>query len=78
MGCKTTILTEPLLKNHNVKFVAFGRIRRHSHNGNFCLFKVLALPLHGNDKLEEDTSENVSGFSVTGGKEVARKLKVFT
>ena len=50
MGCKDTVLPEPLLKNHNVNCLAFVRNTRQPYNDNLCLFRALALHLHGNEK----------------------------
>ena len=57
MGCKVTVLPEPLLKNHNVNCLTFDRNARQPYNDNLCLFRALALHLHGNEKLEEETSK---------------------
>ena len=57
MGCKNTNLPEPLLKNHNVNCLIFERNTRQPYNDNLCLFRALALHLHGNEKLEEETSK---------------------
>ena len=57
MGCKDTVLPEPLLKNHNVNCLTFERNTRQSYNDNIYLFRALALHLHGNEKLEEETSK---------------------
>ena len=57
MGCKDTVLPEPLLKNHNVNFLTFERNTRQPYNDNLCLLRALALHLHGNEKLEEETSQ---------------------
>ena len=57
MGCKDTVLPEPLLKNHNVNCLTFERNTRQPYNNNLCLFRALALHLHGNEKLEEETSK---------------------
>ena len=56
MGCKDTVLLEPLLKNHNVNCLTFERNRRQPYNDNLCLFRALALHFHGNEKLEEENS----------------------
>ena len=56
MGCKDTVLPEQLLKNHNVNCLTFERNTRQPYNDNLCLFRALALNLHGNEKLEEETS----------------------
>ena len=57
MGCEDTVLPEPLLKNHNVNCLTFQRITRQPYNDNLCLFRALALHLHGNAKRQEETSE---------------------
>ena len=57
MGCKDTVLPEPLLKNHNVNCLPFERNTRQPYNDNLCLFRALSLHLHGNEKLEEETSK---------------------
>ena len=62
MGCKDTVLPEPLLKNHNVNCLTFERNKRQPYKGNLCLFRALALNLHGNKKLEEETSKIFNFF----------------
>ena len=63
MGCKDTVLPEPPLKNHYVNCLTFERNTRQPYNDNLCLFRALALHLHGNDeKLEEETSKNFNLF----------------
>ena len=62
MGCKDTVLPEPLLKNHNVNCLTFDRNTRQPYNDNLCLFIALALHLHGNGKLEEKTSKAFNLF----------------
>ena len=57
MGCKCTVLPEPLLRNCNVNCLAFERNTRQPYNDNLCLFRALALHLHGNEKLEEGSSK---------------------
>ena len=57
MGCKDAVLPEPLLKNPNVNCVTFEGNSRQPYNDNFCLFRALAVHLHGNEKLEEETSK---------------------
>ena len=57
MGCKDTVLPEPILRNCNVNCLTFERNTRQIYNDNLCLFRALALHLHGNEKLEEETSK---------------------
>ena len=45
------------MKHHNVKCLTFERNTRQPHDDNLCLFRALALHLHGNEKLEEETSK---------------------
>ena len=57
IGCKVTILPEPFLRNCIVNCPTFEKNTRQPYIDNLCLFKALALPLHGNEKLEEGTSK---------------------
>ena len=57
MGCKDTVLPEPLLRNCNVNCLTFERNTRQHYNDNLCLLRAIALHLHGNEKLEEETSK---------------------
>ena len=68
MVCKDTVLSEPLLKNHNVNCLTFERITRQPYKDNLCLFRALALHLHGNEKLEEETSRIFKLFLNNCGK----------
>ena len=62
MGCKDTILLKPLLKNHNVNWLTFEKNTWQPCNDNLCLFRALALHLHGNEKLEEKNSKTFNLF----------------
>ena len=62
MGCKDTVLPEPLLKNHNKNCPTFEKNTLQPYNDNLCLFRALALHLHGNKKLEEETSVKFNLF----------------
>ena len=57
MGCKETVLPEPLLKNHDVNCLTFERKTIKPYNYNLCLFRALALHLHGNEKPADETSK---------------------
>ena len=57
MGCKDTVLPEPLLRNCNVNCLTFERSSRQPCNDNLCLFRAVALHFFGNERLEEETSE---------------------
>ena len=64
MGGKDAVLPESLLKNHIVNCLTFEKNTRKPYNDNLCLFKALALHLHGNDRLEEETSKLFNLFLV--------------
>ena len=68
VGCKDTILRDPLLKNLSVKFLTYDESTRKLYKDNLCLFRALALHLQGNERLESTTSEIFSLiFEKTGG-----------
>ena len=62
MGCKDTVLLEPLLRNCNVNCVTFERNTLQPYNDNLCMFRALALHLHGNKRLEGETSKIFNFF----------------
>ena len=55
MGCKDAVLPESLLRNPSIYCLTFERNTRQSYKDNLCLFRALALHLHGNERLEEET-----------------------
>ena len=57
MGCKNAVLPEPLLKNHTINCLTFEESTRQPYKDNLCLFRPLALHLHGTQRLEEETSK---------------------
>ena len=67
MGCKDTVLLEPLLRNFNVNCLPFERNTRQPYSDNPCLLRALALHLHGNEKLEEETSKIFNLFQKNCG-----------
>ena len=64
MGCKDVVLPESLLKNHTVNCLTFEKNTRKPYKDNLCLFRALALHLHGNERLEEETSKLFNLFLV--------------
>ena len=64
MGCKDAVLPESLLKNHTVNCLTFEKNTRQPYKDNLCLFRALALHLHGNERLEEETSKLFNLFLV--------------
>ena len=57
LGCNDTILPVQLLRNCNVNCLVFERNTRQPYNDKLCLLRTLALPLHANEKMEEETSK---------------------
>ena len=62
MRCKDSVLPEPILKNQNVNFLTFEINTRKPYNDNLRLLRALALQLHGNKRLEEETSKIINFF----------------
>ena len=62
MGCKNAVLPEPLLRNGLINCLTFEENTRQPNNDNLCLFQATALHLHGNQRLEEETSKLFSLF----------------
>ena len=57
MGCKNAVLPEPLLRNGTINCLTYEESTRQPYNDNLCLFRALALHLHGTQRLEEKTSK---------------------
>ena len=64
MGCKKAVLPKPLLKNHTINCLTFVENTTQPHNDNLCLFRALALHMHGNQRLEEETSKLFNLFII--------------
>ena len=64
MGCKDAVLPEPLLKNHTVNCLTYEQNTKKPYKDNLCLFRALALHLHGNERLKEETSKLFNLFFV--------------
>ena len=62
MGCKNVVLPEPLLKNCTINCLTYEENTRQPYNDNLCLFRALAFHLHGNQRLEEETSQIFNSF----------------
>ena len=54
MGCKNAVLPELLLRNGTINCLKYTR---QPYNDSLCLFRALALHLHGTQGLEEETSK---------------------
>ena len=64
MGCKDAVLLESLLKNHTVDCLTYEQNTNKPYKDNLCLCRALALHLHGNERLEEETSKLFNLFLV--------------
>ena len=62
MGCKDSVLTEPLLKNRKANCQTFEKNTRKPYKDNLCLFRADALLLFGNERLEQETSKFFNVF----------------
>ena len=62
MGCKDAVLPELLLRNGTNNCLTFEESTRQPYNDNLCLFRALALHLHGSQRLEEETSKSFNLF----------------
>ena len=57
MSCRDSVLPESLLKNRTVNCLTYEQNTKKPYKDNLCLFTALALHLHGNERLEEETSK---------------------
>ena len=62
MWCKNAVLSEPLLRNGTINCLTYEENSRQPYNDNQCLFRSLALHLHGTQRLEEETSKLITLF----------------
>ena len=62
MGCKNAVLPEPLLRTGTINCLRYEENTRQPYNDNLCLFRALALHIHGNQRLEEETSQIFNSF----------------
>ena len=65
LGCNDVVLPGPLLKNQTVNCLTYEHNTKKPYKDNLCLFRALALQLHGNDKrLGEATSKLINLFLI--------------
>ena len=64
MGCKDAVLLEYLLRNRSINCLNYEQNTKKPYKDNLCLFRALALHLHGNERLEEETSSLFNFFLV--------------
>ena len=64
MGCKDAVLPESLLRNPSINCLTYEQNTKKTYKDNLCLFRALVLRLHGNERLEEETSKLFNLFLV--------------
>ena len=57
MGCKDAVLSGSFVKNHTVNCLIYEQITKKLYKDNLCLFRALALHLHGSERLDEEASK---------------------
>ena len=62
MGCKNAVLPKPLMRNGTINCLTYEENKRLPYNDKLCLFRALALHLHGTQQLEEETSKLFNFF----------------
>ena len=65
MGCKDAVLPDSLLKNHTVNCLTYELNTQKPYKDNLCHFRSMALHLHGNGRLEKETSKLFKLFLLT-------------
>ena len=64
MGCKDAVLPESLLRNRSINCPTYEQNTKKPYKDNLCLFRALALHLHGNERLGEETAKLFNLFLV--------------
>ena len=64
VGCQDAVLPELLLRNGTIICLTFEENTRQPYNDNLCLFRAIVLHLHGNQRLEEETSKLFNFFVI--------------
>ena len=62
--CKDAVLPECLLRIPSINCLTYEQNTKKTYKDNLCLFRSLALHLHGNERLEEETSKLFNLFPV--------------
>ena len=57
MGCPDSVIPEPLLRNNHVNYLVPDQNTKQPYNHNLCLFRALAVHLHGTTSLETSISK---------------------
>ena len=65
MGCKDAVLPEPLLRNCSVNCLMSNG--HGPYNDNLCLFRALAVHLHGPNRIEEEAKKIFNDYLTKSG-----------
>ena len=57
MGCKEAVLPKQLLRYCTINCLKFEQNKKQPYNDNLCPFRSVAFHLHGNEKLEDESSK---------------------
>ena len=64
MGCKDAVLSGAFLKNHTNTCLIYEQNTKKLYKDNLCLFRALALHLHGSEILEAETPKCINLFLI--------------
>ena len=64
MRCRNAMYPEPLLRNGTINCLTYEESTRQPYNNKLCLFRALAVLLHGTQRLEEDSSKKFSSLII--------------
>ena len=67
MGCPDSVIPEPLLRNNHGNCLISNQDTKQPYNDNLCLFRALAVHLHGTTGLETSTSKIFNDFLEKSG-----------
>ena len=67
MGCPDSVFLKPLLKNNHVNCLISNQDTKQPYKDNLCLFRALAVHLHGLTGLETSTSKIFNDFLEKSG-----------
>ena len=67
MGSPDSVITEPLQRSNQVNCLVSNQDTKHPYNNILCLFRALAVHLHGTTSLETSTSKTFNDFLEKSG-----------
>ena len=67
MGCPVSLIPEKLLRNYHVFCFVSDQNTKQPYNDTLCLFRAIAVHLHGTTNLETSTSKIFNDFLEKSG-----------